>query len=890
MSALTVRLTDLRLRLDWWSRFAVLLGLFFTLGPTFTSGQQDTLLLDAIVRIEIDGGPAEVVPALSQDTSVLIPLSRFLFLSEIPLEDFTYGESVDIRIEPGNIPLRFAPDEGIFTRGDSVFQLGRFDAVWRADDLYISLSTLDRAFDVGSTMSWADLSVLVARSRSLPVVRRTRRERRRARLARPDESLPAQLILQRPSSIADGAVLQWSINAPTNAPVDNMAMDLGAGTKLLDGSLELRYQRNNSPNGATSNMRGSWSRAWTNSSVVRQVRLGDVVSNGLRARSVQGVVITNAPFIRASEFDVDAVLGNLPVGWEVELYERGRLRAWHEVDTRERYQMPLQLRYGQNAFQLVLYGPGGEVIRETRTIRVPFSRLPAGKFEYGIAGGRCRGRDCQGLLSTDVRYGVSSRITVQAGSDYFWREALPGLWQPYAVVSASLLPSLNITGEGVLNSRARGAVALEPSPNFRLDVGHTLFDPNGTISGRTLNERNRTEGALTWRPGGSRSVYVRLDGMHSTGPDIKRTLQRVTLSSYLWRIRLQSSVRYDVSERAGVPTMDRSGIDFTARTTLNGPASWLRATNIRAAVGIDRNEGLAALRAGIGRQIAKKVRFDIDVGWFQDGGYTIDVGFNTLLPGPRFGARNHTSSEGTNSGLMYVDGSMIVDPDSRVLHFSDGRDLGRAGIAGSVFFDENANGVKDEGEGGLEGIPVHVGGWFDQTDENGRFKAWDLFPFQQSTITVDSLAFDDPRLVPTATRISVTPTPNSFQSIDIPVVVGAEISGYVVFEDAVLGGVPILLHDLASDRVFQLETFSNGVFYRIAVPPGEYEIRIPRQTLQRLDATANPVHISVPSGPGDKRIEDLVITVERLSDEPGILDRYSKRRVQRRDEESERRR
>jgi len=57
------------------------------------------------------------------------------------------------------------------------------------------------------------------------------------------------------------------------------------------------------------------------------------------------------------------------------------------------------VRYGQNPYDLVMYGPSGEVVRESRTVRVPFSRLPDGRFEYAVALGQCRYQPCDGLVS-----------------------------------------------------------------------------------------------------------------------------------------------------------------------------------------------------------------------------------------------------------------------------------------------------------------------------------------------------------------------------------------------------------------------------------------------------------------------------------------------------------
>jgi hypothetical protein len=58
---------------------------------------------------------------------------------------------------------------------------------------------------------------------------------------------------------------------------------------------------------------------------------------------------------------------------------------------------------------------------------------------------------------------------------------------------------------------------------------------------------------------------------------------------------------------------------------------------------------------------------------------------------------------------------------------------------------------------------------------------------------------------------------------------------------------------------------------------------VPEEVLERLGAAATAIQINIPSGQGDKRIEELIVNLERVSDEPGILDRYDRnhRRQQR---------
>lgn len=838
-------------------------------GARYARAQTDTLMLQAVIRVDIQNGPSDVVPALAHNGTLLLPLREFLAMAEIPMVAFAFGDSAVAMLEPGNVPVRFAPGRGRLTRADSAITLDSTDAVWRDDNLFVATAILDKAFQVATRVEWADLSAVVGQSAELPVVRRARRERRRV-LSQWRAPKPSTLELRPAEPVADGAVFTWSLNASTNQPTEDLTFDLGLGAKLLGGSVELREQLWRFRGGLGSNFRGSWVRAWPDLNWLRQVRLGDVQSNGRRARLLQGAVVTNAPFVRSSEFEVEQLVGEIPPGWDVELYQQGRLAGYDEVSGPGSFHVPFQLRYGQNPFELVFYGPGGEVVRSKRTIRVPFSRLPGGQFEYAFAAGRCRLDPCDGLIGLDLRYGLSRRVTVQGGYDAFFRDPGGELWQPYALVSAAVLPSLSLTGEAVLNGHVGGSLALEPTPDFRIDVRHTrLADAAREFSG-TLLERRRTEGSAFWRPGVlGGSLFLQFAGLESTGPRTRRNQQQVAATARIGAARYSLGLRHDGFRRDSVVGRDLLAVDVSANAVLSGPVPWMRGVTVRGAVSVEPAHGLGAVSGTLGRQLGRLVRADVGIGWFRlGGGYSLDIGLSTVLPGPRIGTRNRFSSETGTRGIMFMNGSVIWDPDSRLVRWSDGSDLGRAGINGVLFLDENANGVRDIGEPGLAGVPVSVGGWIDVTDAEGEFAAWDLFPFEAVSIDVDSLAFDDPRLVLPAATVRVRPTPNSFLSIDVPVIVGAEISGYVVLRDMGLAGVPVVLRDVATGQEISFLTYGDGGFYKIGVPPGEYEITLPDAVLRRLDVTVPPLHIFVPPGAGEKRFEDLIIRLVPRGGDP----------------------
>jgi hypothetical protein len=826
------------------------------------SAGRDTAYAEAVIQFTIENGPSVVVPALEYNSVLLLPLHRVLDMAEIHVDTMALGDSAVAVLEPGHVVLKFIPGARVLTRGADSVAYDTADVAWSDGDLFVAIGLLDRLLGTNTSVEWENLSAAMGRTAGLPVVQRTRRERRHQLLVRP---APAAQALDVPlrQRVVDGAVFAWSVTAATSGPTNQLSADFGLGTGLLGGSAELRPQLWNDHGASSAQLQASWTRAWSGSHWIRQARLGDVQTSGRRSMLVEGAVITNAPFIRSSEFDVEPIIGNVPAGWEAELYDGGRLLGYAGANAVGSFRVPLQLRYGENPFNLVLYGPSGETVQQKRTIRVPSSRLPDGQFEYAIAGGRCQYDPCDGLLSADVRYGLSSHVTVQGGTDAFLQSQGGTLWQPYAVVSAAPIPALGLTGEAVVNGHLRVSADYSPSEDLRASATLTRFALAGASYSAAGTETSESDGSLFWRPGWMHgALFFSGTGVLSVSPGLRQLVERLSATTQVGQVRYSLGLLYS---RLGLGSGgDSAGFSFdaSADAVVLGPWKWLRTSNVQGQIAVEPAHGLAALRASIGRRISQLFRLDAALGWFRAGGVSLELGLTTATRGPRAGTRTRLGSQALSQALTFSSGSVAWDPRSGLVKLGDGADLDRAGVSGILFRDDNGNGVRDPGEPGLPGIPVSVGGYATETDSDGRFAAWGLYPSEPVQISVDTLALKDPHFLLPAPVIRVRPTPNAFGEIQVPVAVGAEVAGFVVLGEQAVAGVPVVLRDLNTGREITVVTFGDGGFYKAAVPPGEYEVTLPDAVLDGLNAFAPPLSIFVPPGPGEKVYPDLQLRLE----------------------------
>src|SRR3989441_679575 len=361
--------------------------------------------------------------------------------------------------------------------GDRRVRIEREFIRFESPELYVGSERLGDLLGVMFAVDWADLTATVIDPSSLPIARRLRREAaREAYLRRPDGMrADVTLGLQRPSW--DGVVVDYSLFAPSTDPLAGSTYGFGLGADVGGGSLEMLGQSVGPAELGRVHVDASWTGVWRENPWVRQLRLGDVASTGPRSRALEGVSITNAPFVRPSLIGSLRYAGSLEPGWSVEAYRGGDLVAYDSADASGGFSIALPVRYGENPVDFVAYGPFGEIREFNRTYRVLTELLPARQFEYGLAGGRCPQPSfiCNATANLDLRYGATARWTVQGGLDQFWRDSLPDRTHPYATLVGNPCNEWAIQGEVVGAGLVRGALRYEPSVDLRLDGEYVHF-------------------------------------------------------------------------------------------------------------------------------------------------------------------------------------------------------------------------------------------------------------------------------------------------------------------------------------------------------------------------------------------------------------------------------
>ncbi|MEM9360839.1 MAG: carboxypeptidase regulatory-like domain-containing protein, partial [Pseudomonadota bacterium] len=97
----------------------------------------------------------------------------------------------------------------------------------------------------------------------------------------------------------------------------------------------------------------------------------------------RGAFISNRPLGQATRFATTSLRGVLPAGWDAELYRNGQLIAFQDDRGDGRYEfIEIELFFGRNDLEVVLYGPQGQIRRDRTSVPVGFNQIEPGETYY----------------------------------------------------------------------------------------------------------------------------------------------------------------------------------------------------------------------------------------------------------------------------------------------------------------------------------------------------------------------------------------------------------------------------------------------------------------------------------------------------------------------------
>lgn len=562
---------------------------------------------------------------------------------------------------------------------------------------------------------------------------------------------------------------------------------------------------------------------------------------GSQSTPGRGLYVTNRPLTRPDNFDRTSFRGELPDGWEAELYRNDQLIGYFQSRGDGRYEfLDVALLYGQNRIEVVLYGPQGQIKRDVRMIPVGPNSIPP-RETYYWAGIQDAGRDLVNLGSTDAQpyngwragfgfeRGINSRTSVGFSA---LTSVYEGRRDSYA--------------EAMLR-RAIGPSLVEIATAADIRGGHA-------VRGQMLAQAGQAMiGAQSmWLFGGFRS------------------------EQYLPGLRAEHMVSFDHSFKIGSRSMPY-GFDATYRQSRNGNSSveakartsfnigGVTATTdviweqMKFAFGSDPPPRLdVALRLS-GRTGGLRLRGEARFGVLGDAGFKesrltaewrsddkanwrSELGYDALNRRGRLGVgysrqfekfaltgQLSAATDGSVAAQMSVAFSLGPNPNGRGFHMSSEKLASSGQAAVLVYQDLNADGRRQSNEPYEKQVEITTGmsGRGRPTDEFGQTLIGGLEPFVPILVGIDTESLPDPYVQPASSGMVVIPRPGVAIVVELPLVAAGEISGYLVREGGkTMSGLDVDLLDAAGRTIRSTRSEYDGFFLFERVPYGQYRLRV----------------------------------------------------------------
>ena len=554
--------------------------------------------------------------------------------------------------------------------------------------------------------------------------------------------------------------------------------------------------------------------------------------------SGRGAVVTNRPLFAQAAFDRTRFEGDLPSGWDAEIYRNGQLLAFAKPTSDQRYLFEdVQLLYGENRISIVLYGPQGQIRTRDETINVGQDNVPPGKTWYW-AGANQPGRDVASFAplpddagrptaqaAVSVEHGVDARTSVGALARTMLidDERLSFVEGTVRRSVGRAMVEVGIAGE---SSGGRAARAQLLAKFGRVNVSAEA------VAANDFHLRGQ-------RPVSMRDFRLALDAPLRLGRTVLPAHADVHYTD-----RLDGTRQLEASARLAA-TIER----FNLATDLRYRKQYLRSgpsppgeLNL-ALIGAGR-VGDVRLRGATSFDVAPQASFrSVELSAYWSASDTTDWEGGVIYDAAAHRGRARlTHVRRLDSMAVAVTGEAASDGSLALgfnLNFSldpgggfklSRRPLAAAGaINARVYRDLNDNGVRDPSEPLEKGALITTGRRPSDkaTDSQGSVLVGGLATFTPLTVGIDESSLADPMLVPKKALQVVVPRPGVPANVEIGLVGGGDVEGAIV-KSGGLGfeGLDLELVDAAGKTVASTRTDFDGFFLFERVAYGEYRIRL----------------------------------------------------------------
>lgn len=830
---------------------------------------EEMLLLEMRLGGEI---LADAMPGYINGSSLLLPLRDVTEVLEFPIGiDAAAGTANGWFIKENKLFYINVHRRTVVVEGrQSKFDPGMVEL--HPDDIYVDIRMLSTWFPLDIRFEISKLMIDVDSREPLAVEQKLARDEYRKRMfggRKKDASLP---VVDIPHEFVDWPMLNIDTETRLNRPVGSEVgfftdYNVLSSTELGYANAEIFVAGNNDDK--VTETRVKFERKDPSGKVLgdiigetplTEIAFGDVYSPEIpqvaRTQLGRGFTVSSLPINTPTEFDKITLDGDLPLGWEVELFRNEVLIAFKTSTADGRYSFTdVPLLFGVNVLKLVFYGPQGQIREEIKQFRVGESLVTPGDMQFRVTANQQDERlvyskkNTRSSLDGDIRFfgeaqlGVSQNLSV--GTNVSIVPDTEGQQRYVGLSTSTTLGNFYTRGE--VTKQQGGGVAgrvstqtsvagisviaqhdryydyfSESTPDtgdpltsvskLRLDgsIPETVIPriPFGITIDHSRRSSKATETRVTNRMSqavGPASITNSLNltqNKASTGKLSNTAGGNFLIGGRVQDVRVRGQMNYNLLPIKEVSSMALSG-DWSISETYQGSASITRT------MGDTRR---TAYSAGL------------------------NAAYDQLSAGFAF---DYTNTREIIAKLT-LNFSLTRDPNTGGVEMSRGNVANKGALSARVFLDNDSSGTFSEGDEPLDGIGFIADNapLKGRTNKEGEAFVKGLEPYKEVDFKVDVATLGDPYWIAQPGGVRIVPRPGTTAEFDFPIVSTGEIDGSVfrIWDDGPGSAADVIIQLVGEDGTVlrELESAYDGFFLFDFVAPGKYTLRVSPEQMDAL--------------------------------------------------------
>lgn len=704
-------------------------------------------------------------------------------------------------------------------------------------DLYLESSLWGGTLGLPSSFNFRLLILSITPTFELPLLRERRLDENHMRLASSNDKSMADTTIGRSYHFLRGATLDWALTSNQIwKGATNNTYYMALGGEFLYGETNVSINYNDRFSYSGKNIYYSWRWVDNSKSVVRQAQLGRISGPTISYINspIIGASIRNTPTSLRPAKGFYTINETTDPNWSVELYINGILTDYTKADASGAFTFKVPLVYGYTTLKLRYYGPLGEERTDERTMNVPYTIMPSGEFEYGIAGGVLEDSINSRFGRAEFNYGLGRFITLGGGVEYL-SSIVNRPYIPFARATIQPFSRLTLSGEYDHMVKSKGLLDLYIFKNLLFELEYVKYK-DGQRAVQVLAPEARTVRL---------SLPFRIKNVNF---NIKADQAQYLYTLYSY---YQSNIMLGIFYRQ-FSANTTSQINWNSNSTPNINSSLTLSYRFRKGLTIRpnafaniSNKKIVSSKIDIEQSFSRGFISTTYEHYFDSKQDFISINLRCDLSFARasMGAARYASSNITSQSLQ---GSIAFGGKHGYAKASTNPSVGKGAIVIYPFLDVNNNGIFDKDEHRVYVATVKIpGGKVIRNRKDSILRVTELTPFVEYMLELKNYDLENASWRFSYKRIKVIVDPNQFKQLYIPIYVVSEVNGsvYIKDEDGTkgLGQIVIKLFKKGSTTAFaEVRSEQDGFFSYSELPPGDYTAAVDASQLSTLDCKAEP--------------------------------------------------